>query len=101
MTRIVLAAILMLVMTVAASAERRVALVFGVDKYKTLRPLANAVNDAQTIDKTLSALGFEVVSESNRDLRRMHRALEDFRADAGGADVALVFYAGHGVEISG
>ncbi|MGE3873834.1 MAG: caspase domain-containing protein, partial [Parvibaculaceae bacterium] len=101
MTRIVLAAVFVLVMTVAASAERRVALVFGNDKYQTIRPLANAVNDAQAIDRTLSALGFEVFLESNRDLKRMRRALDDFRADAAGADVALVFFAGHGVEISG
>jgi uncharacterized caspase-like protein len=101
MTRIVLAAVFVLVMTVAASAERRVALVFGVDKYQAIRPLTNAVNDAQTIDKTLSALGFEVFLESNRDLRRMRRALEDFRTDAAGADVALVFFAGHGMEIAG
>jgi uncharacterized caspase-like protein len=101
MTRFVLAAVFVLVMTVAASAERRVALVFGVDKYQTIRPLTNAVNDAQTIDKTLSGLGFEVFLEANRDLKRMRRALDDFRSDALGADVVLVFFAGHGVEISG
>ncbi len=101
MTRILIAAVFVLVMTAAASAERRVALVFGIDRYETLRPLGNAVNDAQAIDRTLSALGFEVFLESNRDLRRMRRALEDFQADAAGADVALVFFAGHGVEISG
>jgi len=101
MTRIVLAAVIVLFMTAAASAERRVALVFGTDKYQTIRPLANAVNDAQTIDETLTGLGFEVFLEANRDLRRMRRALDDFRADAAGADVALVFFAGHGVEIAG
>ena len=87
--------------TMAAQADRRVALVFGTDDYRVIRPLANAVNDAQAIERTLSALRFEVVLETNRDLRRMRRALDDFREDAAGADVVLVFYAGHGVEIAG
>jgi uncharacterized caspase-like protein len=48
----------------------------------------------------LKDLGFEVFRETNRDLRRTRRAL-DFREDAQGADVALVFFSGHGVEILG
>ncbi len=84
-----------------SAAERRVALVFGIDAYRTIRPLANAVNDATTMSETLEELGFEVFQETNRDLRRMRRALDDFRDDAAGADVALVFFAGHGVETDG
>src|SRR3989338_4373333 len=49
----------------------------------------------------LSGLGFEVTVETDRTLRRMRRALDDFREDSGGADVALIFFAGHGVEIGG
>lgn len=71
------------------------------DDYKIVRPLKNAVNDSRTIESTLEKLGFEVTSESNRDLKRMRRALEDFEEDAAGADVALVFFSGHGVEIAG
>jgi uncharacterized caspase-like protein len=85
----------------ACAAEKRVALVIGADDYEHVRPLGNAVNDARTIEDTLERLGFEVFLESDRDLRRMRRALEDFREDAAGADVALVFFAGHGVEIGG
>lgn len=84
-----------------AAADKRVALVFAQDSYRLLRPLDNAVNDGRAIEAALDDLGFEVVSESNRDLRRMRRALEDFREDAAGADVVMVFFAGHGVEISG
>jgi len=84
-----------------ALAERRVALVLGIDRYKTIRPLDNAVNDAESIRKTLEGLGFETVLETNRDLRRMRRALDDFREDMKGADVALVYFAGHGVEADG
>lgn len=101
MLRIAATAFFILVTPFHAFAEKRVALVMGADDYKTIRPLGNAVNDALAIEKTLETLGFEVTLESNRDLKRMRRALEDFREDAAGADVALVFFAGHGVEISG
>ncbi len=84
-----------------ALAEQRFALVMAVDAYKNVRPLGNAVNDAQAIKKSLEALGFEVTLETDRDLKRMRRALEDFREDAAGANVALVYFAGHGVEIAG
>lgn len=84
-----------------ALAERRVALVFGADTYQELRLLANAVSDAFAIQALLESLGFEVYLETNRDLRRMRRALEDFTEDAAGADLAAVFFAGHGVEIGG
>ncbi|MBX3532330.1 MAG: caspase family protein [Rhizobiaceae bacterium] len=85
----------------ACAAEKRVALVIGADDYEHVRPLGNAVNDARTIEDTLEKLGFEVFLEADRDLRRMRRALDDFREDGAGADVALVFFAGHGVEIGG
>ena len=101
MLRITATAIFILVSPFHAFAEKRVALVMGADDYKIIRPLANAVNDALAIETALEKLGFEVTLESNRDLKRMRRALEDFREDAAGADVALVFFAGHGVEIAG
>jgi uncharacterized caspase-like protein len=84
-----------------ALAERRVALVIGIDRYEAVRPLKNAVNDAETIAGLLRALDFEVEVEPDRDLRRLRRALEDFREDAAGADFAVIFFAGHGVEIDG
>ncbi len=84
-----------------AEAAGRFALVLSAEKYEHVRPLANADDDADLVAETLEALGFTVVRESNRDLRRMRRALDDFREDAAGADVALVYFAGHGVEIAG
>lgn len=99
--KVLLTAIVVFFCASAAFAERRVALIFGADRYETIRPLANAVNDARAIEEALEALEFEVFSETNRDLRRMRRALEDFEEDATGADVAFVFFAGHGVEIGG
>ena len=55
----------------------------------------------RTIESALQKLGFDVTTEANRDLKRMRRALEDFRDDAAGADVALIYFSGHGVEIAG
>lgn len=101
MRRIVLAAVLLISVAPLAWAERRVALVMSADDYKVVRPLRNAVSDGRAVQDALEKLGFEVYTETNRDLRRMRRALEDFREDGKGADVALVFFSGHGVELSG
>lgn len=98
---VLLSVLVLAVLAQPALAERRVALVFGIDSYQELRPLANAVNDAVTMQRVLDDLGFEVFLETNRDLRRMRRALEDFAEDAAGADLAAVFFAGHGVEVGG
>ncbi|HHZ09493.1 MAG TPA: caspase family protein [Rhizobiales bacterium] len=99
--RLILAIFLTLLCVGGAFAERRVALVIGADAYRSLRPLDNAVADAVTMRQTLEALGFTVTLETDRDLKRMRRALDDFREDGAGADVALFFFAGHGVEIAG
>ncbi|WP_292541966.1 caspase family protein, partial [Mesorhizobium sp.] len=99
--RFLLALLLILWTSAAALAERRVALVIAYDDYRLIRPLANPVNDGEAMEGALKKLGFEVVLETNRGLRRTRRALDDFREDARGADVALVYFSGHGVEISG
>jgi len=85
----------------AALAEKRVALVIGAEDYTALRPLSNPVNDARAMEEVLEKLDFQVFVETNRDLKRTRRALEDFKEDAKGADVALFFFAGHGVAIDG
>lgn len=85
----------------AALAEKRVALLIAAEDYKTIRPLDNPGNDARALETVLEGLDFEVFVETNRDLKRTRRALEDFKEDAAGADVALFFYAGHGVAIDG
>lgn len=84
-----------------ALAEKRVALVFSAQDYAAIRPLKNPRNDARLIEQALERLGFETSSESDRDLKRMRRALQNFVEDAEGADVAFVYFAGHGVEIAG
>lgn len=99
--RLLFALLLILSATATAVAERRVALVIAHDDYRLIRPLANPVHDGEAMEAALKKLGFEVILETNRDLRRMRRALDDFREDAKGADVALVYFSGHGVEMSG
>ncbi|MGL4239338.1 caspase family protein, partial [Tabrizicola sp.] len=85
----------------AALAEKRVALIIAAEDYDFIRPLANPANDARAMEDMLEKLDFEVFVETNRDLKRTRRALEDFKEDAKGADVALLFFAGHGVAIDG
>jgi uncharacterized caspase-like protein/regulator of sirC expression with transglutaminase-like and TPR domain len=99
--RLGLILILWLCAVPAAMAEKRVALLIAADDYKTIRPLTNPSNDARVLEEVLEKLDFQVFVETNRDLKRTRRALEDFKDDARGADVALLFFAGHGVAIDG
>ena len=99
--RLLFAMLLFLSATATAVAERRVALVMAEDDYRLVRPLADPIHDGEAMEAALKKLGFGVVLETNRDLRRMRRALDDFRDDSKGADVAQVYFSGHGVEISG
>jgi uncharacterized caspase-like protein len=80
---------------------KRVALVIGVGEYSDVRKLSSAVRDAYAVEAALRKLGFKVVVEPDRSKRRLSTALDDFVEDNRGADLALVFFAGHGVQISG
>lgn len=80
---------------------RGVALVIGNGDYAHLPALTNPENDARAIENLLDDLGFETELSSDRDARRLRRDLEYFVEDAAGADVAIVYYAGHGIEAGG
>src|ERR1700726_4068532 len=97
----VLAAALLLLCQ-PAHAEKRVALVLGNSAYKNVPPLPNPVNDGAMIAATLKSAGFDVV-DSRSDLAAldMRRALRDFADRARDADIAVVYYAGHGLEVDG
>jgi len=82
-------------------AERRVALVIGNDAYTHLPDLANARRDAEAVGARLEALGFEVILRTDADRRGVYRAREAFEGALRPGDVALVFYAGHGVQAQG
>ena len=79
--------------------ERRVALVIGVGAYQSAPQLANPVGDARSIGESLRRLNFEVEEVLDPDFRRITRALREFGIRAQRADVALVYYAGHGVQV--
>ena len=85
-----------------AWAANRVALVIGNSAYKNAAPLANPANDAAIVEETLKKAGFDVV-QTRTDLQatEMRRALRDFADVARDSDVALVYYAGHGIELEG
>ncbi|WP_141935089.1 caspase family protein [Bradyrhizobium sp. UNPA324] len=85
-----------------AWATKRVALVVGNSGYQNAPLLPNPANDAAAITATLKAAGFDVVdSRLNLAATDMRRALREFADQARDADIALVYYAGHGIEIDG
>lgn len=78
-----------------------VALVIGNSAYAHLDPLANAAGDARAIEALLALLGFQTELAIDRDARRLRRDLDNFLDDARDASVAVLYYAGHGVEAGG
>ena len=85
-----------------AFAEKRVALVLGNSAYQNVAPLTNPVSDSAKIAEILKGAGFDVV-DSRHDLpaAETKRALRDFADRARDADIAVVYYAGHGIEVDG
>ena len=82
-------------------ADGRVALVVGNSTYAHIGRLPNPDNDAADMSAALRRLGFEVTTELDADLVELTEALRAFTRRSAGADVALVFYAGHGIEMDG
>ena len=82
----------------AKRTERRVALVIGNAQYKKLRPLKNSVNDATDIDQALKQFGFQTTFLSDASLSQMRESTRRFAEQLSNADVALIYFAGHGVE---
>jgi uncharacterized caspase-like protein len=99
--RVFLAAALLLVCQ-PAWAEKRVALVLGNSAYQNVAALPNPVNDGAMIAATLKEAGFDVV-DSRHDLTAIEtrRVLRDFADRARDADIAVIYYAGHGLEVDG
>lgn len=77
--------------------ERRVALVIGNAQYKS-SPLENSVNDATDIDQALKRFGFQTVFLRNASLSQMRESTRRFADQLINADVALIYFAGHGIE---
>jgi hypothetical protein len=79
----------------------RVALAIGNSAYQNTAPLTNPSNDARDVSASLQRLGFEVLEGRDLDKRSMERLIREFAIKLAGADIALFFYAGHGVQIAG
>jgi hypothetical protein len=96
-----LSAATLLVSANAAMADKRVAFVVGNGAYKNVAALPNPAVDAKSMAKLLRNVGFDVVEGSNLTRDKMTEKLLDFGKKAEGADVALFFYAGHGIAVNG
>ena len=84
---------------VPAMAETRVALVIGNGAYRNTTTLANPLNDARDVSAALKATGFDVVEALDADKPGIDAALRSFTDKLTGAEVALFFYAGHGLQV--
>jgi uncharacterized caspase-like protein len=98
---IILSLILMLFSADAALADKRVAFVVGNGAYKNVAQLPNPPIDAKAMAATLRNVGFEVIEGTNLTRDTMTAKLLDFGKKAQGADIAVFYYAGHGIAISG
>ena len=99
--RAALAFWLTLAITQPAVAERRVALVVGNSSYTNVPRLPNPRNDASDMIARLKAIGFDVIPGLDLDRNGFLNTLASFGRAAEGADVALFFYAGHGLQVNG
>jgi caspase domain-containing protein/putative peptidoglycan binding protein len=91
----------LLVSANAAKADKRVAFVVGNGAYKNVAALPNPAVDAKSMAKLLRNVGFDVVEGANLTRDKMTERLIEFGKKAEGADVALFFYAGHGIAVNG
>jgi hypothetical protein len=86
----------------AAAAERRVALVIGNSAYKNASTLSNTTNDSYSMEALFKSIGFDVVfSRTDLGVVDFKRTVREFLITAENADIAVVYYAGHGIEIGG
>ncbi|MEP7221505.1 MAG: caspase family protein [Novosphingobium sp.] len=98
---LVLCAALALAANPALAAGRRVALIIGNSNYLNSTGLPNAINDARLVVGSAQKAGFEVIIANDLTKASFEQALRQFRTRADGAEAAMVYYAGHGIESSG
>lgn len=106
MPRSLLALSLCLLLLVAPAfaesrAKDRVALVFGMAAYQNVTALKNTINDAGALARTLEEIGFHVDVRMDATKEEALVALDKFSFEAETADIALIYYAGHGVSVQG
>ncbi|WP_374628301.1 caspase family protein [Pannonibacter indicus] len=96
-----LTCLLLILAGISPALAKRVALVMGNGAYVHTVALPNPANDARAMSAKLKDLGFEVVAGYDLDYHAMRRTVAEFAKEARGADVALLFYAGHGMQVGG
>jgi hypothetical protein len=101
MLRAAIVLLLMFVLSSAAHAGKRVALVIGNSSYQYVPELANPKNDASDVAAALKMHGFQVIDGINLDKVALDRKIRDFAMALRGAEVGVFFYAGHGLQVSG
>ncbi len=84
-----------------AAAGERVALVVGMGAYQSIPPLSNTLNDARGIADTLEGIGFDVTLSLDANASDLRQQLDDFAFRSETADLALIYFAGHGIEVQG
>ena len=103
--RLLIAGLVLATLTLVTSddtfAQNRIALVIGNGAYVNVKQLPNPPNDAADISQSLERLGFDVTSVTDATLDSLRHALIDFGRAARDADMAVLFFAGHGMEIMG
>ncbi|MDT8857532.1 caspase family protein [Paracoccaceae bacterium Fryx2] len=85
----------------ATQAAERIALVVGMSAYQTVVTLDNTVNDARAISDTLAGIGFQVTTLVDGTADEFRLAVAEFAFRSETADLALIYFAGHGVEVQG
>ncbi|MEP3475776.1 MAG: caspase family protein [Hyphomicrobiales bacterium] len=85
----------------ANASQKRVALIMGISNYTHATQLPNPVQDATKLASVLSNLGFDVTLRTNLGINDMRSEVRNFANKADTAEVALVYFAGHGIEMSG
>jgi hypothetical protein len=96
-----LLALFCLTIAAPARADKRVALVIGNGAYAFQPVLRNPKNDAEDVAKALRALDFKVILGTNLDRSGMNKVLDEFASAVDGADITIVYYSGHGMQLNG
>ncbi len=101
MLRKTLLALILLILVPFPALAEKVALVIGMGAYQHVVQLKNTINDARNVGATLEKAGFKVTYAIDASQTELLDTMQTFSFDAETADIALIYYAGHGVEASG
>ena len=100
--RIVVFTFIVFLGTATQADARRVALVIGNSAYQQVPQLSNPRKDARAVADSLKKIGFEAIRYAeDLDQANLLRTLKEFQISSSGAEVALIYFAGHGVEVNG